>query len=97
MLNDIELNRVPYAWVAVPLWLCRMLSWGTLVFEIGFPFLVLSPAAAVVVAGRPILPPRHLGDDGGRMVQPDVDLLVLRVSQRRTVGCCQGAVAEGGP
>ena len=42
VLNDIELNRVPYAWLMTPLWLCRMLSWGTLVFEIGFSFLVLS-------------------------------------------------------
>lgn len=42
VLNDIELNRVPYAWLAAPLWLWQALSWGTLVFEIGFPFLVLS-------------------------------------------------------
>lgn len=42
VLNDIELNRVPYAWLATPLWLCMVLSWGTLVFEIGFPLLVLS-------------------------------------------------------
>ena len=42
VLNDIELNRVPFAWLRPPLWLCQLLSWGTLVFEIGFPFLVLS-------------------------------------------------------
>lgn len=42
VLNDIELNRVPFAWLAPPMWLCQALSWGTLVFEIGFSFLVLS-------------------------------------------------------
>ncbi len=42
VLNDIELNRVPFAWLAPPMWLCQALSWGTLVFEIGFSFLVPS-------------------------------------------------------
>lgn len=41
VLNDIELTRWPYGRFPVPMFLCRLLSWGTLVFEIGFPILVL--------------------------------------------------------
>jgi len=42
VLNDVCLNRFPYAWLPLPLVLCQVLSWATLVFEIGFPLLVLS-------------------------------------------------------
>lgn len=42
VLNDVALNRFPYTWVPIPLIICRFLSWATLVFEIGFPLLVLS-------------------------------------------------------
>jgi hypothetical protein len=41
VLNDISLNRVPYHVLPLPLPLCRLLSWGTLIFELGFPLLVL--------------------------------------------------------
>jgi hypothetical protein len=41
VLNDVAVARWPYAWLPVPLLVCRLLSWGTLVFEIGFSFLVL--------------------------------------------------------
>jgi hypothetical protein len=41
VLNDISLNRFPYAWFPVPLWVIRLMSWGTLVFEMGFPFFVI--------------------------------------------------------
>jgi hypothetical protein len=40
ILNDVSLCRWPYAWLPVPLAVCRLLSWGTLAFEIGFTFLV---------------------------------------------------------
>jgi uncharacterized membrane protein YphA (DoxX/SURF4 family) len=42
-LNDITLTRFSYAAFPVPLWICRVLSWATLVFEIGFPVLILLP------------------------------------------------------
>jgi hypothetical protein len=42
VLNDVSITRWPYAWLPVPLAVCRLLSWGTLVFEIGFPLFVLS-------------------------------------------------------
>ncbi len=41
VLNDVTLNRVPYFAFPVPLFVCRLVSWATLVFEIGFPVLVL--------------------------------------------------------
>jgi len=41
LLNDATLNRVPYRLAPVPLAVCRLLSWATLVFELGFPWLVL--------------------------------------------------------
>jgi hypothetical protein len=41
VLNDMSLNRWPYARLPVPLLACRFLSWATLVFEIGFPFFLL--------------------------------------------------------
>ncbi|MCH8044058.1 MAG: HTTM domain-containing protein [Planctomycetes bacterium] len=40
-LNDICLARWSYAQLPVPMWICRLLSWGTLVFEFGFiPFVM---------------------------------------------------------
>jgi hypothetical protein len=41
VLNDVALVRWPYHSVPVPLWLCRLLSWGTLGFELGFTAVVL--------------------------------------------------------
>jgi len=41
VLNDIQLARWPYCQVPVPLLVCRLLSWGTLLFEIGFPLFIL--------------------------------------------------------
>jgi hypothetical protein len=42
VLNDTALNRFPYWAVPIPMAVCRLLSWGTLLFEIGFPFFLLS-------------------------------------------------------
>jgi hypothetical protein len=41
VLNDVALCRWPYCLLPVPMPVCRVLSWGTLVFEIGFPLFVL--------------------------------------------------------
>src|SRR5262249_7305472 len=41
VLNDTSLNRFPYHMVPVPLAVCRLLTWGTLCFELGFPLLVV--------------------------------------------------------
>jgi uncharacterized membrane protein YphA (DoxX/SURF4 family) len=40
VLNDVSLSRWPYAVLPVPLFVCRLMSWATLLFEIGFTFLV---------------------------------------------------------
>ncbi len=40
VLNDVAITRWPYALVPVPLLVCRLLSWATLGFELGFSFLV---------------------------------------------------------
>jgi hypothetical protein len=40
VFNDIAITRWPYAWLPVPLLLCRLMTWGTLAFELGFSFLV---------------------------------------------------------
>ena len=41
-LNDICLTRWSYAQLPVPMWICRLLSWGTLLFEFGFiPFVMI--------------------------------------------------------
>jgi len=40
-LNDVAITRYPYWWTPIPLWGCRLLSWGTMVFELGFSFFVL--------------------------------------------------------
>ena len=41
MFNDTSLNRWPYSRLPVPLFLCRLFTWGTLVFEFSFGFFVL--------------------------------------------------------
>jgi hypothetical protein len=41
VLNNISLCRWPYGRLPLPLELCRLLSWGVLLFEIGFSFFVL--------------------------------------------------------
>jgi predicted DCC family thiol-disulfide oxidoreductase YuxK len=40
-INDVVLTRFPYAWLPVPMWVCKIASWTTLVFEIGFPLFVV--------------------------------------------------------
>jgi hypothetical protein len=40
VLNDVAITRWPYALVPVPLIVCRLMSWATLVFELGFSFFV---------------------------------------------------------
>lgn len=42
VLNNISLCRWPYGRFPLPLVLCQLLSWGVLVFEIGFSFFVLA-------------------------------------------------------
>lgn len=39
--NDTTLSRFAYDMLPAPLIICRLLSWGTLVFEIGFPIFVM--------------------------------------------------------
>ena len=39
-LNDITLTRWSYALLPVPMFLCRILTWSTLLFEVSFPLLV---------------------------------------------------------
>jgi hypothetical protein len=41
VLNDISLTRWPWCAWPLPLLVCRLLSWSTLLFEIGFPLFVL--------------------------------------------------------
>jgi hypothetical protein len=41
VLNDVSLTRWAYNAFPVPLFVCRLLSWGTLAFEFGFPLFVL--------------------------------------------------------
>ena len=43
VLNDLTLTRLAYDMLLAPLWLCRLLSWGTLVFELGFVVFVFIP------------------------------------------------------
>ncbi len=42
-LNDATLTRFAYDMLPAPMWLCRLLSWGTLLFEFGFVFLIFLP------------------------------------------------------
>jgi hypothetical protein len=41
VFNDVAITRWSYAQLPVPMGLCRLMTWGTLVFEIGFGLLVL--------------------------------------------------------
>jgi hypothetical protein len=41
VLNDVAITRWSYAQVPVPVALCQVLTWATLIFEIGFPLFVL--------------------------------------------------------
>jgi hypothetical protein len=43
VLNDLSLSRWSYCLLPVPLFVCRLLSWGTVAFELGFPVFVLLP------------------------------------------------------
>jgi HTTM domain len=43
VLNDLSLTRWPYYWLPVPMIVCRLLSWGTLAFELGFAFVMAMP------------------------------------------------------
>lgn len=43
VLNDLSLTRWPYHWLPVPMFVCRLLSWGTLAFELGFAFVMAIP------------------------------------------------------
>jgi hypothetical protein len=40
VLNNLELTRFSYNQVPIPLFLCRVMTWGTLTFELGFSLLV---------------------------------------------------------
>ncbi|MBY0233306.1 MAG: HTTM domain-containing protein [Gemmataceae bacterium] len=42
VLNDVALMRWSYAQFPLPLWVCQLMTWGTLFFELGFAFLVMS-------------------------------------------------------
>lgn len=41
VLNDVTLARFAYDMFRIPLWMCRLMSWATLAFELGFPLFVL--------------------------------------------------------
>jgi hypothetical protein len=41
VLNDVALTRWAYASFPVPMLVCRLIAWSTLVFELGFPLLIL--------------------------------------------------------
>ena len=43
VLNDLTLTRLAYDMLPAPLWLCRLLSWSTLLFEFGFIVFVFMP------------------------------------------------------
>ena len=40
---DLTLSRFSYAQIALPLWLVQILSWGVMVWEVGFPVWVAIP------------------------------------------------------
>lgn len=52
-LNDITLTRWSYALLPIPIFVCRLLTWGTLLFEFSFPFLIWVPRlrSALLFAG----------------------------------------------
>lgn len=43
ILNDVVIARWSYAQLPVPMFFCRLASWGTLIFEVGFAAFVLFP------------------------------------------------------
>ena len=43
VLNDVSINRWPYSALPIPMPICQLMSWGTLLFEIGFSLLILFP------------------------------------------------------
>jgi hypothetical protein len=53
VFNDLEITRWSYAAVPVPLFVCKLMTWTTLIFEAGFLFLVWVGARPrwMVVAG----------------------------------------------
>jgi len=59
ILNDVVIARWSYAQFPVPMGLCRLASWATLVFEVGFAAFVLFPRTrrAVLLVGLAF----HLG------------------------------------
>jgi hypothetical protein len=59
VLNDVAVMRWPYSRLAVPMLLCRLASWGTIAFEIGFSFLIcIRPLRKWILIGGLLL---HLG------------------------------------
>lgn len=45
VLQDFSVTRWPYAWLPIPMAACRLFSWATLIFEVGFPLWILIRAA----------------------------------------------------
>ena len=88
VLNDLSLTRWPYHWLPIPMFVCRLLSWGTLAFELGFAFVTVLPPRWVFVRrlrGGWLLAgvgaaPRHSDSHGSRLVQPGDAVLVCVVS-----------------
>ncbi len=59
VLNDVSITRWSYAQLPVPMLACRLLSWGTIAFELGFSFGVLvRPLRWVVLVAGVLF---HLG------------------------------------
>jgi Vitamin K-dependent gamma-carboxylase len=50
VLNDLSLTRWPYHLLPVPMLVCRLLSWGTLAFELGFAFVMAIPSRSRLVS-----------------------------------------------
>ena len=42
VMNDVAIMRWSFAQFPLPLFVCQLMTWGTLVFEIGFSFFVMS-------------------------------------------------------
>jgi Vitamin K-dependent gamma-carboxylase len=59
VLNDVSLTRWAYCTFPMPLFVCRLLSWATLLFELGFPvFVVIRPLRPWLLLGGVVF---HLG------------------------------------
>ena len=41
VMNDVAVTRWSYAQLPVPMAVCRLMSWVTLIFEIGFAFFIM--------------------------------------------------------